>query len=215
MLNGGLSGSAGPVTFIRRRSGGTYIRQRDTPTDPATNRQIATREAMVLANASFAMLTVEEMRAWKDYAARQADLAWADRMVKQVNALNAYRALALKWIQVNGYTEPPRLPPATPFGGDGVLVTATAGEPHTLALAASGPNSSGVVTELLIQPLRIAVSTPDLAKHRHVGFVRFETGHLEEVVAAPSGWLSPAVRFVLQATGQASGVLLLEPVFVA
>ena len=125
------------------------------------------------------------------------------------------------------------MPPATPFGGDGVLVTAAnggeggrgckdreGGDPHSspssrsLIFSASGPNSPGVVTELLIQLLRIAVSTPEPAKHRHMAFVSFVDGHLSEPVPAPSGWVSPAVRFVLTATGQASGLLLLEPVLV-
>lgn len=258
ILNAGLSGSAGPVTFVRRREGGTFIRQRDTPTDPSTNRQLETRQAMRRANHSFSLLTPAEMAAWKLYAARLADLAWAERQPRQVNPLNAYRTLALKWIQLNGFAEPPRTPPVTPFGGDGILVTAAPSESRkdgqdckdsedcyfgkenlsqgplregsspssqplpraslaggaSLTFTSSGPNSPGVVTELLLQPLRIAVSTPEPLKHRHSVFVAFTSDHLSQSVPAPRGWLSPAVRFVLSSTGQSSGLLLLEPVFV-
>jgi hypothetical protein len=199
-------------------------------------------------NSFFRELDPAEMAAWRDYAERLAADAWAERRLMQANPLNAYRALALKFLQVNGITEPPRMPPVQAFGGDGIAVSVELGTtsfelgtsslelrtsnveragsnlpPSTLnnlpslssgelVFTASGPNSPGVVTELLLQPLRLSISNPDPAKYRHGAFVQFESGSLEATLPSPAGWLSPAVRFVLAATGQTSGLIALPPV---
>jgi hypothetical protein len=210
VLGSGYSGKAGSVVFARYRNGTTQIRQRTAPMGRTTQAQREARELVRWANVCFRDLGPEELQAWKRYAERLADMAWAERRPCQVNVANAYRSLAIKFVQVNGRAEPPQTPPAAPFAGDGVLVSAAA-VPGGIEFTASGPNSSGVVTELLLHPLRLAVSTPDPAKYRHRGFVTFAPGSLTAFVAAPRGWVSPAVRFVLAATGQCSAPLSLGP----
>jgi hypothetical protein len=393
VIGGGIVGTSGSVVFVRRRDGSTFIRERSTPFDPRSESQVHMRELMRLANGYFRDLDTNEMSQWQRYAEQIAQQAWDERRVVQINPINAYRALAVKFMQVNGLVEPPRLPPVSTFVGDGVVVSATSGSgvrglgcgiwaqgggsndqglgypeaceklpragsletsdgarqgdiqsdrgfaqdgslragesdqasgrfysdehcgrlceaasegvpavpkcsgrqpsgaddiadagsgdtrlsrgdrfdgamrkrgshadeapnvscnpaadpacgesrlgggdvglhklasleaarprspdpsPQTpsptasanvLTFTASCPNSPGVVTELLVQPLRLSISNPDPAKYRHRAFVHFEEGHLEAVVDAPSGWVAPAVRFVLAATGQVSALV--------
>lgn len=203
VLGAGYSGTSGSVVFVRLRDGSTRVRERGTPHNPNTLAQAHIRELMRRANAYFRDLSPEEMAAWKSYAERLADEAWAERRIMQVNPLNTYRALALKFLQVNGVTEPPRLPPAVAFVGDSVSLSASA-EPGRVHFTASHANAPGMVTELMSQPLRLSISNPDPNKYRHGAFVAFTPGTLQADLPAARGWLSPAYRFVLTATGQVS-----------
>lgn len=71
-----------------------------------------------------------------------------------------------------------------------------------ILFSADRPNSSGVVTELLLQrlPGRNCRSYRD--KYRHQKFVAFTQGGLEATVPAQPGWYACGVRFVNVTTGQ-------------
>jgi hypothetical protein len=56
------------------------------------------------------------------------------------------------WLQVHGGGSPPSLPPTEAFYGDGISVTLSAIS-GGVRFTARGPNSAGVATELLLQPL--------------------------------------------------------------
>lgn len=61
------SGSVGGLTYSHNR-GGMYTRQRTVPTDPATNRQQAVRNALAsIVNAWVENLTSEQRTAWEIY----------------------------------------------------------------------------------------------------------------------------------------------------
>ncbi|MCW5937608.1 MAG: hypothetical protein KIT11_09920 [Fimbriimonadaceae bacterium] len=104
--------------------------------------------------------------------------------------------------------EPPRLPPASPFGGDAVAVTVAA-LPEALRYAADRANAEGVVTELMAARVRSALAEPRDRDYRILGRARFVEGGLDVDVPVPPGRYAVAVRFVKIATGQASAVLRL------
>ncbi|MBX3112540.1 MAG: hypothetical protein KF857_11065 [Fimbriimonadaceae bacterium] len=208
---GGLSGSSGPCVFVRRRDGSVVLRERVDPRDPRTAAQLAAREAMRRASAAFAALDPAQMQAWLDYARLQAEADWAQGGRAQPNALNAYRRLALKALQVDPLAALPTLPPSAPFGGDAVTF-AVGATGVGVVFTASGPDAPGVVTELLVQPLRLAVSPVDPAKYRSRGFVAFASAGEEALAPVRAGWVAPAVRFVRAATGQVSPLLAFAPV---
>lgn len=213
MAVGGLSGTSGPCVFVRQRDGRQVLRVRTTPSDPKTAAQMAMRLAMQRAAATFSQLTPEEHRAWLAYARQLAENAWSERRTVPVNATNAYRTLALKILQLDREAELPRTPPSTPFGGDAVRVTVGA-EPGGLVFTSDRGNLPGVSTELLTQPVRLSISRTDPQKFRSQGFVAFGQGGQDVRVAAQRGWVVPAYRFVLAATGQTTPLLPLEPVWV-
>lgn len=126
---------------------------------------------------------------------------------------NAFTALAAKFLQVNpGVIDPPRLPPTEAFGGDAVRVTVAA-EPGGVRFSADRANAAGVVTELLLCPLRSRHEVPRPRSYRGQGFVSFGSS-LSKFVPALPGPYACGVRFVKTATGQASEVLVVGRVTV-
>ncbi|MCW5939605.1 MAG: hypothetical protein KF884_01230 [Fimbriimonadaceae bacterium] len=104
--------------------------------------------------------------------------------------------------------EPPTLPPASPFGGDAARL-AVEGLAGALRYTSDRPNSSGVVTELLGLSVRSALAEPRDRDFRVLERVAFVPGGLSAEVAAKPGRYAVAARYVLRATGQATGVLRL------
>ena len=105
-------------------------------------------------------------------------------------------------------TDPPALPPDSPFGGDAVHLSV---EPVVggLRWTADRPNADGVVTELLAARVQSALAEPRDRDYRTVGRAVFVPGGLSADVSLRPGRYAVAVRFVLKPTGQAGGVLRL------
>lgn len=113
----GISGSAGPITFVTLSNGTTIIRDRTTPSNPETPQQIAWRALIRRAGALWRTLSFEQAEQWRDYAAaNRAEGAGA-------NASGAFIALAAKVWQVDPFASPPLTPPGQVFLGDGIGVT--------------------------------------------------------------------------------------------
>ena len=77
----------------------------------------------------------------------------------------------------------------------------------SIEFTASGPNAAGVVTELLVQPLRSRLRTPVRDRYRGAGFVAFAAGSLTAEIPCKRGAVAVGVRFVRADTGQETGVV--------
>ena len=209
VINGGISGKAGTVVFVRQANGSVTVRPRTTPKNPRTPSQEAWRGFVARAGRAFRDLDEAEYLAWSAYAREQVAMGRATSPYPS----NAFTALAAKFLQVNpGATEPPRLPPTEAFGGDAVRVTVVA-EPGGVRFSADRENAAGVITELLLCPLRSRHEVPRPRSYRGQGSVSFGAS-LSEFVPALAGSYSCAIRFVSTATGQASEVLVVGRVMI-
>lgn len=84
------SGSVGGMTFSHN-AGGLYVRARSIPTDPASVRQVAVRNAMTQVSAAWIdTLTQAQRDAWETYA---ANVPLVDRLGDPINVsgLNMYQ----------------------------------------------------------------------------------------------------------------------------
>ncbi len=216
LFGGWLAGKAGQTVFVRRRDGTIGVRVRTTPDDPRTPAQQAQRSRMALAGAAWRRLTGDQVDAWRRYAQSLGPQPTPKGGAQPLCASTAFTRLALKYLEVNTGSEPPVAPPTAPFYGDGVSVTASApAGSGQVAFAASAPNSPGVTTELLLQPLRSPARTPTPRGYRSAGFAAFSVGSLSVSLAAEPGAYAPAYRFVCVATGQASRLIPLGVVEVS
>lgn len=142
--------------------------------------------------------------AWQDWV-RQTD-----PLAAVAGTANAFRGLATRFLLVNPDSEPPRLPPAAPFGGDGVFVQASAAT-GSILYAPDRPNTPGVVTELLLTPVRSALSEPRDRDFRQAAMTTFAGGDPVAVSVLP-GRYAVAIRFIRSASGQATPVMRLGQV---
>lgn len=209
-LASGLSGSAGPVVFVQTPNGATVVRDKPCPNNPRTPTQEAWRELVRRAGQLWRTLSLEQAEAWRDYA---EGLGSRGSGFGTPNASGAFIGLATKVWQVDPLASPPLWPPAQDFTGDGIVMEVSGGAGE-VTFTASGPNSEGVTTELLLQKLASPIARPQIGKDRHRAFFPFETGSLEAVVTATPGAYSASVRFVRVATGQVSTLVRIGVVVV-
>jgi hypothetical protein len=200
-----LHGKAGNVVFAQTRFG-LVVRPRTVPRNPRTPAQLASRDRLTRASAAYRALTDAQLAAWSAYARTLSRTSPAGGPPYVPAAQNVFVGLAAKFLQVNPGESIPLDPPAAPFLGDGITVTASAVS-GGVEFAASGPNAVGVVTELLIQPLARAARAPKERGYRPQAFVAFAPGSLSYTVSVTPGAYAPAIRFVRAATGQQSGLL--------
>mgnify|MGYP000853982581 FL=1 len=194
----GIRGSAGNVTYVETPFG-VSVRDRVIPRDPRTPAQEAARERMTLAARAWKALSLAEARAWREYAAAlDQQPPW-----RPAKAQTRFVELAIRFLQVNPQGTIPRLPPATPFAGDG-LVLGAEGLVGAVRFAASQPNSPDVTTELLVQRLVSVHRRTYLERYRTQGFHAF--GPPADVSLRP-GLYACAVRYVRMSTGQATGLV--------
>jgi hypothetical protein len=214
VLNGllnGVSGKLGGLVF-EQTAAGTRLRQSVTPRDPQTDAQLASRERLRQAQAAYQTLTDAEVAQWRLYAdtLNAQNLRGGRRTLLRAN--NVYCGLACKVLQMFPDGVIPPVPPALPFLGDGIEVSAAA-VGDTVTFTASGANAAEVSTELLLQRLetRFRAAQPD--KYRTQGFAAFTADSRTWAVAPPRGWYAAAYRFVRTTTGQESAVIALPGVW--
>lgn len=205
VIVGGLSGSSGPVNFKLTKDG-TIVSERATPTNPNTAAQEAARARFTISAQTFKGFSPTTETSWKNYG---STLERSDRVTggrKQVTALNAYMKLACKFLQVNNGGTPPTTPPTTPFNGDSIAVSATAGT-GKVTFTATAANSAGTKTELLLQPLASPLRNPKPKGYRTQKFVTFIGGGLSSDVNVGPGYYAAAYRFVNTTTGQETALV--------
>ncbi|MCE9559160.1 MAG: hypothetical protein K8R88_09430 [Armatimonadetes bacterium] len=196
----GIGGSTGNTTYIRTRYG-TSLRDRTAPRDKKTPAQMEARLRMKLVGIAWRKLTIAQANLWREYASRQSAPA-----LQQPFPANVYfNQLGLKFLQVNPDSPLPLEPPATSFGGDGLTATATAVS-GGIQITASQANTPGVVTEILLQPMRTVHRRAYEEKYRTAEFVGFGPS-LTTMIPAVPGVYAVAIRFTRAATGQAGGLV--------
>lgn len=206
----GLHGKSGNSVFVRT-SGGISVRDHVIPHDPKSPLQLAARRRLSLCADAWHQLSPEQGQAWRAYAAKLSSRLPGGQTGKIVRAQNIFNALACKVLQVNPEATIPLDPPSRPFGGDGVEVTVSAQEGQ-ITFTANTANRNGVVTELLLQPLRSGASNPQAKAYRSQAFVAFSSDHLSEVVTLDAGWYACAYRLVNAATGQSTAMEFVKAV---
>lgn len=198
-----ISGKSGNTVFYRLNDE-LHVKDYAIPTDPRTPGQLAARDRLARAADAWRSLSWEEAQAWRDYAQSLAVRQTGTTKVQTPRAQTLFCRLAIKFLQANAGADPPRTPPGSPFLGDGLAVTMAA--ESGIRFDASAPNSPGVVTELLVQPMRSAASMPVLRAYRSRAFAAFAPGSMSYTVDAERGLYACGYRFVRAATGQATEI---------
>lgn len=208
-----LHGKVGDVVFAQTRNG-LVIRARTVPRNPRTPAQTAARARFARASAAWAALSPAQLAAWRAYADTLQRVSPAGGPPYVPTANNVFTSLAAKFLQVTPDGDIPMDPPATPFFGDGIVVTAAA-ESGAIRFTASGPSAAGVVVELLLQPLAHATRAPISTRYRPQAFVSFASAGDSHTVPAAPGAYAGAIRFVRASTGQVSALGPLPAVVVS
>ena len=211
-----MSGKLGKLVFTNTKEG-TVMRDRVTPTNPKTAAQTAVRTAFRKATKQWATLTPGQMAAWKTYASQHPRTNKTSDEEYIPSGFNWFTALAAKYFLMNpGATSAPTTPPTSNFGGDNLVITISnpAGTAN-IQFSASAANSSGVTTELLLQPLASAGRSPQKNGYRSKGFKAFASGSLTQSYTVSIGYYAAAYRYVSTATGQELGTTFIGTVYVA
>jgi hypothetical protein len=203
-----LRGKAGTVVVSKGRSG-LVIRPRKSGANPRTAPQEAIRSQLARAAVAYRALTPAQVQAWKNYAKTIVKVNPVNGQTYNPAANSLFCGLAAKLLQVNPNASIPTAPPSSSFTGDSIPITATAGV-GKITFSTTQANSTGVVTELLLQPLASPNRTPTSRGYRTKAFQAFAIGNLSREIAAPPGFYAAAYRFVKTATGQATNLIPLN-----
>jgi hypothetical protein len=207
-----MSGPYGEYVIRQGRSG-LVLRRKPVFKRPIDPDQQAGMSRMQAATAAWNNLTYAEAQAWRDYAATQTRHNQLTGQPYAPAAVNVFTGLALKVLQVNRAEIVPALPPSSAFVGDEVTVSLSTRH-GLLTFTASAPNSAGVVTELLIQ--KLPNPRRSLTKqYKSAAFKAFTSDSMSESLLVEPGLYGAAYRFVRDATGQATEMLLLPVIEVA
>ncbi len=199
---GPLSGKMGNVVFLNTPSG-VVMRGHTYPRNPKTTAQQQGRWRFAQASAAFGALEPAQRLLWEFYADEQKARGLLSSSGKTPTARSSFLDLAQKVLQVDPDALIPALPPAAVFFGDVISVTAQ-GIPGGVRFQASGPNTEGVVTELLLETLRGPARQPCARNYRPQAFVGFTAEQSAFDALLRAAWVCPAYRFVRPATGQAT-----------
>lgn len=195
----GLRGSMGNATFVQTPYG-TSLRDRTRPKQPDTEGQVAQRARMRAAGQAWRSMTLAQAEAWRRYAASVSGQSeW-----RQASGQHVFTQLAIRFLMVSPTAEIPLDPPTLPFSGDG-LTFSVERVSGGLRVTPSQPNTTGVVTEILLQPLASVHRRTYLSRYRSAAFHSFDGSAV--VVPCPESVVAVAVRFVRVATGQATALM--------
>lgn len=189
-------------TVARRTKQGVSLIPYTIPHNPNTAAQKIIRNDFAKASQTFKGLTNTQVQTWKDYA---AGVTFRDPVTGREyhpSDITAFMQLAVKFLQVNPTGTIPVAPPASPFAGNNITVSAGAGT-GKVTFTSSGANAANVKTEVLLQRLKGAHWTPTEDGYRSKGFNAFTAGQLFDVPVT-AGWYAAAYRFVNTLTGQAT-----------
>lgn len=201
-----LRGKAGTVVLTKGRSG-LVVKPRVKGRNPQSPAQQAIRKNLARASAAYRNLTSTQVAAWKAYAASQVKTNPVSGLSYAPAANSVFTGFAAKVLQVNPSATIPTTPPTSAFEGDSITVEATLGT-GKIQFTASAANTSGVTTEILLQPLVSPNRTPSEKAYRTKGFTAFASDAPFEVTV-PAGSYAAAYRFVKIATGQQSPLVTL------
>ena len=202
------SGRMGSVVWTRARNGAT-ARTWTQVSNPRTNAQTQVRQSFAQAARTFANMTPAQAAAWNAYGQTITRTNPLNGKTYHPAGIDIFMAYATKFLQLSPSGTIPVAPPASPFVGDSISLTAESESPGVISFNASGPNSAGVTTELLIQKLPGSNRKPNPEGYQHAAFKVFTSGSLKQDVNVVAGHYAAAYRFVKNSTGQATELVTL------
>lgn len=204
------SGRLGDRVYLKGK-GRVRSRRYVPPRDPRTTKQQTKRSCFAQTVQAWAALTDTQRLAWNDYGATRARTApaWAEPNTQ--TGRGAFMTLSLKRLHAQPDADLLTGPPAGPFAGDTITVTAHAGAGE-IEWRASGPNAPGVATELLVQKMRRIGGQPCLEKYHAPAVIPFTEECLAATTPLLPGLWACAVRFICMDTGQTTACMFLLPV---
>jgi len=200
------NGRIGNLVFVRLPSGGASMRDLTVGRDPRTASQQAWRQAVGRATRLYQTLDEDEHAAWRAFVMETHEAGGTPSLTPPPRVYNVFVALTAKFLSLSPTLEPPRLPPASLFTGDGIIVSAL-GEPGAVRFTASGPNAGQVTTELLLQWGPAPGRRPSPGKYRIAGAHAFASAGESVAVPARPGVVYAAIRFASLANGQSSNLV--------
>jgi hypothetical protein len=202
VIVGGASGSSGPVTF-KLVKGQTFITERTSPANPNTPGQQAARGRFTASARTYKGFPPETVEKWDNYAQSELERDPVTGGQRFRDGINAYIALATKFLQATPGGTPPTTPPQTPFVAPNLTLTASGGS-GKVTFTSSGPTPPNARAELLLQRLANGNRKPQPGAYRSSAIVQFAPGSLSFDVPVPPGFYAAAYRFVNIQTGQTS-----------
>lgn len=196
-----LSGAVGRNVIVPGREG-FYVRRKPSYRYASKPAVVQGSQRLTQANTLWNDLSLPEVEAWRRYALTVVHRDPVSGKQYSPTAKNVFVALATKLLQMDPSGEVSRFPPSGEFVGDALLVSVSAGA-SGLVFTASGSNSAGVVTELLVQKL-VNIRRSPTSFYKSAAFVSF-SGLPVELSFEP-GVYACAYRFVESATGRMTGV---------
>jgi hypothetical protein len=177
------------------------MRERTTPKNPKTAAQMAVRSAFSKATKQWANLSTANVAAWAQWANSYSNTQETTDKEYKSAGFNAFVKLSAKWYAVNSTGTAPVNPPTSTFAGDNITLTATA-VAGGVKFTASGANTSGTTTALLIARTGGKNRTANASQYREKAYFKFASGTLETTVTLPAGYVAAGYSFVNTATGQ-------------
>lgn len=207
-----IRGKVGGGVFTHAKNGAT-LRTRVKPSNPRTAAQSGVRSDFTDASRAYKNLGSSDLAAWRNYALSITKTNAISGTTYHPSAISLFNALASKFLQLTPGGAIPTTPPAAPFEGDTITVTA-AGASGKITFTGSGANDAAVTTELLYQRLPSANRVPNPKGYKHGEFKAFASMALTQDVTLDPGEYIPAYKFVEEATGQQTGLVILPQVTV-
>lgn len=207
------SGRLGEQVIVSTR-GGPVAKRRPRYRQFPHPEAAAARERMRLAAEAWNEMSPAQVEAWRAYARCVTLTNPINGRQYSPQAYNVFSGLAARFLLANPGGAIPTAPPSAPFAGEGVTLSVEPSGGTGVVFTASGPNSPGVVTELLFQRLPNPRRSP-VAFYKSLAIHTFEPGSLELFIPLDPGAYAFAYRFLQSATGLATdeqklSVVLLE-----
>jgi hypothetical protein len=202
------SGRVGESVLVQTRSG-LAVKRRPQYRQFPHPETAAARERLQLAADAWRSLSLAQVEAWRAYAKRLVKRNPVNGESYSPIAYNAFVGLATRFLQANPEGEVPLWPPASDWTGEDVTLSVEIDPVAGAAVfAASGPNSEGAVTEILVQRLPNPRRMPTKF-YKSAAIHRFTFGSLEFPLPLEPGAYAFGYRFIHALDGQSTGLELL------
>lgn len=203
----GISGRAGNAVY-RLTKFGTEFATRPIVNNPDTPAQNAVRSAFTKATQQWRTLTTAQVAAWNEYASMRKEMDDVSGSSASRSGFNWFVGFGTRYFTVNpSATSAPTMPPANPYSGDAISISASAGDAG-IVFTASAPNGANSTTAILIQKLRNANAKPG-KQYRTITHHKFVSGGLEFQLDVTPGYYAVGYQFVETTSGQETKATLL------
>ena len=205
-------GRVGNQVLVRSRAG-TVVKARPKYKQFPHPAAAEARGRLKAASSAWNEMPLEKVVLWRAYAKTVVKFNPVDGQKYSPTAFNAFIGLATRFLQANPTGTIPLDPPTADFAGDDVIVGVEA-IPGGVRFTASGANTPGVVTLLLVQTLANIRRSPT-SFYKEAAVHGFQRGSPTFDLPLNPGAYAFAYRFIEAATGLSTGELLLGVVEVS